>query len=54
MGEGPFMNAAVTDGLDLRLDRPTHGNIEPNQSMALDDYRGLLAATQIHWKVDES
>jgi hypothetical protein len=54
MGEGPFVNAAVLDGLVLRIDRPTHGCVEPSQLMSLDDYRGYLVATQKHWKIDES
>jgi hypothetical protein len=54
MGEGPFVEASVADGLMLRPDRKAHGNVEPIESMSLVRYRGLIAATREMWEVDES
>jgi hypothetical protein len=54
MGDGPFIEDRVAEGLILRPDRATHGNVEPSELMSLIHYRGLLALTQQNWNVDES
>lgn len=35
--------------LQFRQDTPTHGNIEPNARMSLQDYRNALGETQFLW-----
>lgn len=54
MGEGPFVEDKVANGLILRPGRQAHGHVEPSELMSLDHYRGLLAATRENWKIDES
>ena len=39
----------ANDRLQFRQDSLTHGNIEPNRRMSLEDYRGALAETQLLW-----
>jgi len=54
MGDGPFVEDAVADGLMLRPDRTAHGNVEPSETMSLVRYRGFIAATREVWEVDEN
>ena len=53
MGDGPFKAGHVAEGLSLRLDRPKHGVVEPNNRMTLGAYRAALAATRDRWTIDE-
>ncbi len=36
--------------LQVRIDRPDHGFIEPMKAMTLLDYRNALASTRQFWK----
>ena len=54
MGDGPFASGPVTVGLDLRVDGPTHGLVEPASETAVADYQQALADTRDEWTVDES
>jgi hypothetical protein len=53
MGEGPFEAGVIATGLLLRPDPENvhHGFVEPEQTMALDEYRGALEATRDAWSV---
>ena len=52
-GEGPFVNSPVGDQLVLRLDKPTHGLVEPFTQTSLGDFQQALARTQNGWRKDE-
>lgn len=52
-GIGAFRDGRFDPGLVLRVDRPGHGNVEPDASCSLEQYERNLAATQSAWKVDE-
>jgi hypothetical protein len=54
MGNGPFIEAAVADGLVLKPDQPSHANVEPNETMSLARFCDRLASTREHWAIDES
>jgi hypothetical protein len=54
MGEGPFQDGPVADGLDLKRDTPKHGVIVPRVSVPLDQYQSDLANTRDHWVIDEA
>ena len=54
MGERPFQDGVVADGLLLKQDRPTHGLVVPEQSVSLDQYQADLAATRNEWVIDEA
>ena len=49
LGDTPFVEGPVSDGLVLRVDKPTHGHIEPSMTMPLKTYTEALAATQELW-----
>lgn len=56
MGSGEFQDAAVTDYLMLRLDKPgekRHGLIEPSARMKVEEYQAELQSTISNWKVCE-
>lgn len=53
MGDGPFEDARVAELLNLRPDRPTHGVVEPSETMALPRFQQALAATRDCWRIDE-
>ncbi|MCX6379127.1 MAG: hypothetical protein NT023_06570 [Armatimonadetes bacterium] len=54
-GEGDFVKENMNALLQLRPDEhdSTHGVIEPNQSMALEDYTQALHNTQERWAREE-
>lgn len=53
MGEGPFTNSRVEDGLSLFVDGPRHGVVEPSQVMSAGGFLAALVATHGSWVVDE-
>lgn len=56
MGNGEFQNAAITDHLVLRLDKPgekRHGLIEPGTRMKIEEYQAELYSTVGDWKICE-
>jgi hypothetical protein len=53
MGEGPFVAGAVAEGLSLRIDRSTHGLVEPAFAMSSREYQESLAATRDQWEIDQ-
>jgi hypothetical protein len=52
-GSGGFSASPIPPHLSFRPTSASHGLVEPHDDMALEDYRGALAATGGHWKVDE-
>ncbi len=56
MGDGPFVPSGVEEGLDLVVDRPSHGLVVPARldAASLPIFQANLAATRDHWKIDES
>jgi hypothetical protein len=57
MGEGAFEAGAVAPGLTLCPDgkpNPTHGVVEPDSRMPVDDYQAALAATKDLWQEGET
>ena len=54
MGEGPFVSGAISVGLQLRKDGPSHALVEPSGAMTVDEYQARLAETQESWQIDES
>jgi hypothetical protein len=53
MGDGPFQDGPLADGLDLKRDTPRHGIIVPRTSVSLDQYQADLASTRDLWMIDE-
>ena len=53
LGSAPFTDAPVGPGLRLRVDKPAHGNVEPDAACALTHFETALQATQASWVVDE-
>jgi hypothetical protein len=55
MGEGTFVDGPVAGELMLRLDprKSSHGFVEPDRVMALNDYEDALKVTRDQWRVDE-
>lgn len=53
MGNGPFASGTFVPSLDLRVDQPTHGLVEPSFVMPISEYQALLEATRNEWTVDE-
>lgn len=51
MGDGPFVRAPVSAGLQLAPDREHHGVVEPNSSMPIEDFQQNLAGTREAWRV---
>ncbi len=54
MGDGPFEDGPVAEGLDLKRDRPEHGNVVPRASVRLDQFQTDLANTRDRWVEDEA
>lgn len=53
LGDGPFVDAAVAEGLELLLNTETHGVIAPAARMHISEYQTALCRTQDRWIVDE-
>jgi hypothetical protein len=53
LGDGPFADGPVAEGLSLRVDAPRHGLIEPDAVTAEPAYQAALAATGGEWTIDE-
>lgn len=53
MGIGKFATGAVANGLHLRLDRETHGLVEPDERATIKKYLQNLASTRDEWAIDE-
>ncbi len=56
MGEGAFVRAPVSGGLQLAPDRANdgvvdHGVVEPDSSMPVENFQRALAATREEWKL---
>ncbi len=57
MGHGPFVSSPASSNLHFRADAgisPSHGEIEPNHPMPLEDYQHALEQTQSQWIIDET
>ena len=52
MGEGPFQSESITEHLNLRVDKPHHGMLEPVSIISLDEYQRSLADTADQWLID--
>jgi hypothetical protein len=48
-----FVDDAIGDALQLRIDSPDHGTIQPRQVMPVNVYQAELAATRNTWMIDE-
>ena len=53
MGEGPFSDGNLAEGLNLVIDSAWHGIVKPADVMSLERFQALLAATQDLWVIDE-
>jgi hypothetical protein len=53
MGEGPFDDGPVADGLDLKKDKVDHGLVVPRELVPLDRFQTDLANTRDRWTEDE-
>jgi hypothetical protein len=53
MGEGPFELSSLAAGLRLRPETDTHGLVEPEAVVPLEQYQANLAATRDQWIIDE-
>jgi hypothetical protein len=53
-GDGVFANGVVNGQVQLRVDKPTHGVVEPAVAMPHPDYVNELNLTQMQWVVDEN
>jgi hypothetical protein len=60
LGTGGFIDSPVAAGLCLRVDepkrgvnKPEHGNVEPDVACSLDEFETNLGATRSSWVVDE-
>lgn len=51
MGEGAFVCAPVSGGLQLAPDRANHGVVEPDSPMLIGNFQRALAATREAWKL---
>jgi hypothetical protein len=49
MGDGSFTDGMVSERLELIVDEPTHGTVQPSNSMHLDEFQGALAETRDSW-----
>ncbi|WP_143393695.1 hypothetical protein [Fimbriiglobus ruber] len=54
MGEGPFVQTVLAEGLELLPDSKIHGIVRPNETMPLAEYEERLVATRLEWQVDEA
>jgi hypothetical protein len=55
LGEGGFVFSPVDIGLQLRPDagNRSHGFVEPDHTMPLENYQRALHSTQPRWSIDE-
>lgn len=53
MGEGPFVESRVEEGLSLFVDGPRHGMVGPSETMKVDAFLAALIATRELWAIDE-
>jgi hypothetical protein len=49
MGDGLFRNEVISDRLNLVVDSPTHGEVQPSSSMLLEAYQTALSTTRDSW-----
>jgi hypothetical protein len=49
-GEVPFESANLNDKLQLRIDKPSHGSIEPRAAVGINEFQKNLADTLQEWK----
>ena len=54
MGAGPFRDEALSERLALKVGRPKHGNVVPQDHVSLGQFEADLAATRPLWVVDEA
>jgi len=53
MGEGQFIDSGVAERLKLCVTSATHGAVEPEMKMKVEEFQALLAGTQASWRKDE-
>lgn len=54
MGEGQFADGIIGIDLAIRVDRPTHGVIEPARKFSAEVFQTALENTRTAWRIDES
>ena len=54
LGETQFARGVIAGGLQLRIDAPQHGMIEPIDVVTIETFQADLAATRERWVIDES
>jgi hypothetical protein len=50
LGEGPFVTASLGSALIFRKTSSTHGVVEPEMEILIDELQRLLTATQDKWR----
>jgi hypothetical protein len=55
LGDGPFLSAPITAGLNLRLDPldRLHGLVEPATIVFIEQFRRDIELTRELWVIDE-
>lgn len=53
LGDGSFEDGRIANDLILRLDKETHGLVEPEFEMKLEEYNFAVWATADQWVIDE-
>jgi hypothetical protein len=53
-GTGGFRDEPVSERLALRCTSPTHGQVEPYETMTASAFQAALADTQARWTIDET
>jgi hypothetical protein len=53
MGTGAFESGPIAEKLNLAVDKPKHGMLQPAGVMTLAEFQAVLAATQDLWSLDE-
>jgi len=53
MGDRLFQDEPIAQGLELRCDTATHGNVVPELLVLLSEFQQDLANTRDQWIVDE-
>lgn len=53
LGDAGFATALLAPALTLRVDKATHGLVEPTEPCPFDDYTHALADTAASWSVGE-
>ena len=51
--DAPFIEGVVAERLQLRIDTPKHGKIEPTEAVPLAAFQADLAATRDQWVMVE-